>query len=68
MVWRLIEEVFFLTSLDKVKHKLKLMVANSLSSVACRERVESSRKSGMREDTGVFLEDQLLQSMMHNIL
>ena len=30
--------------------------------------VELSRKSGTREEIGVFLEDQLLQSMMHNVL
>ena len=35
MVWRLIEEVLCLANLEEVKQKLKLVVANSLNSLAC---------------------------------
>ena len=76
MVWRLVEEIFNPINLEEVKRKLDLVIGNVLNLVhrdkvtlavshACRKEVEESQKKGKDKMTGVFLEENLVLSMLH---
>ena len=70
MVWRLVEEIFKSIKMEEIKLRLRTLLEGVIHAVeaehpGCRKENDETLTEGGGDQLGVFLEEEILISMLH---
>ena len=76
MIWEVVEEFFSSDNMEGIKQKLGILIEEALrvinkdegtvtKLIGCRNEDEEQRSDGEEKQAGVFLEEELVHSMLH---